>query len=364
MACMPARFCCTPALFCACNCCAAKSSCSGENWDCAVKACTVDSSSAEMPATAAEDAWGARLVIPNPSAKEDVAPPPARGCAIPAATAAARGCFSHLDASNASCVGSGVDSISLEKSVGDSSLRLRRSVAGAGCSRTDAVAGSSKASPESMSGCAAGAWPLAELPLLLAVAPLPPLSPPLSRPCSVARPPESPSRSRSRSRSRSCSRSSLRRCRSCCALRMALSFCTRFTVVGMRTPSDTCFFFSSSSALPLMSQSRAACVLFWWSRSARRAGPSSKPWDSSEESERGSTGMDGASSPGSSRARLSISLVEKSATSSVAASSLSCNSISTCASKCSGVISTMGRNSMREGSDDEIAWAEVAKNSY
>lgn len=37
---------------------------------------------------------------------------------------------------------------------------------------------------------------------------------------------------------------------------------------------------------------------------------------------------------------------------------------STCASKCSGVISTMGRNSMRAGSTPEMEWAEVAKNSY
>lgn len=35
-----------------------------------------------------------------------------------------------------------------------------------------------------------------------------------------------------------------------------------------------------------------------------------------------------------------------------------------CASKCSGVISTMGRNSMRAGSTPLMECAEVAKNSY
>mmetsp|Transcript_34960 Transcript_34960/g.47170 ORF Transcript_34960/g.47170 Transcript_34960/m.47170 type:complete len:202 (-) Transcript_34960:290-895(-) len=158
---------------------------------------------------------------------------------------------------------------------------------------------------------------------------------------------------------------------------MAFSFWTRFTVVGIRTPSATCLRFSASSDAPLINQSRAACVSFPCFRRAFRAGPSSKPCDSNEESDSGSTGAGGSTlaqestpSPGFdllSLANLSISRAEKSVTTSNSPSSPSSpswSSISTCASRCSGVISTMGLNSMRAGRTPDTACAAVAKNSY
>mmetsp|Transcript_45 Transcript_45/g.147 ORF Transcript_45/g.147 Transcript_45/m.147 type:complete len:296 (-) Transcript_45:626-1513(-) len=180
--------------------------------------------------------------------------------------------------------------------------------------------------------------------------------------------------SRSSSASSFSSSASCLRRRSCSARLFALSLSTRFTVVGMRTPSSGTF---SCSSPPRMSQSIAACVSFLCFRSACRAGPSSKPCDSSEDSESGSTGIAGASpaqestpSPALlllSLASFSIRRTEKSVTTSPLFSSFSSaswSSISTWASRCSGVISTIGRNSMRAGSTPEMAWDEVAKNSY
>mmetsp|Transcript_53768 Transcript_53768/g.149188 ORF Transcript_53768/g.149188 Transcript_53768/m.149188 type:complete len:425 (+) Transcript_53768:148-1422(+) len=302
------------------------------------------------------------------------APVPVRGWAMPAATAAGSGCFSHLDVSKESCAGSSVLSTGLEKSVGTagvSSSRLRRSATAAlfgfGAVSLASFISTRSSSRSGVFWCAASlplGQPFAPL-LVLLLALAPPLGLSSSSPSSGL-----PGGDPSFCLSCSCLSLSL----SCWALRIAFNFCTRFTVVGIRTPSETCFCLCTSSCWPSISQSSAACVSLRCSRKALLAGPSSKPWESSEERDNGSTGRVGpaSASPGSSFAFLSISLAEKSAigtSAPVAAtalphSSLSWSSISTCASRCSGVISTIGRNSMRVGSDVEMACAEVAKNSY
>mmetsp|Transcript_118913 Transcript_118913/g.265432 ORF Transcript_118913/g.265432 Transcript_118913/m.265432 type:complete len:318 (-) Transcript_118913:737-1690(-) len=296
---------------------------------------------------------------------------------MPAATAAASGGFSHLVRSKERCSGRVVNSTGFEKSVGTagaSSLRLRRSAGAAALLASAEVAGVPPRRSPSMScggaalaggcGCAwpsaLGACSLLDFPLL--ASPEAAVLSPDAEAGDVGAPSaeaDSPFFSFSFS---------------ACARRMALSFCTRFTVVGIRTPSSSFFRFSLSSPWPSMSQSSAACVSFWWRRRARLAGPSSKPCESNEERESGSTGREGPdSSSGASLAFLSMSLAEKSAmgaSAPVAAwtalppSSLSWSSMSTWASRCSGVISTIGRNSMRLGSILEIACADVAKNSY
>mmetsp|Transcript_47764 Transcript_47764/g.102377 ORF Transcript_47764/g.102377 Transcript_47764/m.102377 type:complete len:208 (+) Transcript_47764:1377-2000(+) len=115
------------------------------------------------------------------------------------------------------------------------------------------------------------------------------------------------------------------RCCSCWARRFAFNLCTRFTVTGMRTFSSGAS--AASSSPPPMSQSSAAWVLFWCFRNACRAGPSSKPCESSEDKESGSTGKaataplaaESRPSPGLlllSLANFSISRTEKSVTTS------------------------------------------------
>mmetsp|Transcript_61448 Transcript_61448/g.179629 ORF Transcript_61448/g.179629 Transcript_61448/m.179629 type:complete len:318 (-) Transcript_61448:731-1684(-) len=274
-----------------------------------------------------------------------------RICAVPAATEAGSGCFSHFDASKLSCGGSGMVGICLLKSVGGGgSSRSRRLDGPAAPAWGGGCGGGAESKPSKSAGSAGGAGVGAGC---LSAASCQPLgaSEALAAGCSV-------------SFSSSSSVSCFRRCSSC-ARRLALSLSTRFTVVGMRTPSSGAF---SCSSPPPTSQSSAACVLFWCFRSACRAGPSSKPCDSSDDSESGSTGSAGASpaqestpSPALlllSLASFSMRRTEKSVTTSLPSSSFSsasCSSISTCASRCSGVISTMGRNSMRAGRTPEMA---------
>mmetsp|Transcript_121356 Transcript_121356/g.387934 ORF Transcript_121356/g.387934 Transcript_121356/m.387934 type:complete len:464 (+) Transcript_121356:183-1574(+) len=363
------------------SCRAAARRASGETCDCAAKACTAASRSAGIspPAAAASRAPGPAVgAACSPKSRPWGSPDPEEEastvlfCARPAATAADNGCFSHLLVSKLNCAGREVTSMGLEKSVGTAGLassKPRRSLTPlpllfAACPLGSSISPSirSGGGRAGMSFGGGGGEPLKGFGRSSLLAPCPLLAPPPA--CSLplsASPPPPPSASR------------FSFIFSAWARRIAFSFCTRFTVVGMRTPSATLFFFSSSSHWPLMSQSMAACVLFWCFRRAFRAGPSSKPWDSKDESDRGSTGKETPESPsaGSSFTFLSMRRAEKSImpvlgapATSASLSSFFCNSISTWASRCSGVISTMGRNSMRVGRDVEMACAELAKNSY
>mmetsp|Transcript_60789 Transcript_60789/g.131868 ORF Transcript_60789/g.131868 Transcript_60789/m.131868 type:complete len:491 (+) Transcript_60789:469-1941(+) len=349
---------------------------SAVTFDWAARACTVAARSGERPAGSPPVDEAAAWPDPSSRSSPSKPPPPvARAEEIP----------EGLEVSKESWGGNGWTSICFEKSVGGggSSSRLRRSKPADGFAGFFCEEDPSMSSPESMScgslrrasrfsserdsdfrgfrsrgeSSSSSSLDVEPAPPSLSLLPRAPVAPLLLEAAS-AEPSAVPASPRSRSR----------RCAfSACALRMALSFWTRFTVVGIRTLSACCFFLSPSSAWPpLMSQSSASCVLFWWRRSARLAGPSSNPCDSNEDRDNGSTGIEVQTSPflESSLAFLSMSLVAKSATVSSPSSSLSWSSISTCASRCSGVISTIGRNSMRIGNDEEIACADVAKNSY